>query len=141
MPTTVADDTAKRIDSFFKAVNSQNKVTAITTKPLMEISDALRKLERTFRKLNLEPGDAEREQKMLETRAKQSPFGSFIVSRDTSHKLEKLEKRKKWNEEEKPKIDKEIKQKQQERNREKEKLQMAISTALNEWIGSEGWWK
>ena len=45
--TTFADDTSERIDSFFKAVNSQSKVTAITSKPLMEISDVLRKLERT----------------------------------------------------------------------------------------------
>ena len=146
---TVADDTAERIGSFFKAVNSQSKVTAITSKPLMEISDVLRKLEKTRRLWNLEPGGAERARKNLETDLADRQRAirdrgciEYSELRSSFNRaLETLEERKKWNEEEKPKVDKEIKQKQKERNREKEKLQMAISTALDEWIGSEGWWK
>ena len=135
--------------SFFKAVNSQSKLTAITSKPLMVISDVLRKLDRTRRNMNLEPGDAERMRKKLETRLAER-LRVIRDSGDIEHpklkssfntELEKLEERKKGNEDEKPKLDKEIRQKQEERNREKEKLQMAISTALDEWIGSEGWWK
>lgn len=147
--TAVADDTSERIESFFKAVTSQSKLTAITSKPLMEISDVLRMLERIRRNMNLEPGEAERMRKKLETRLAER-LRVIRDSGDIEHPklkssfnraLEKQEEREKWNEEEKPKIERDIRQKQEERNREKEKLQMAISTALDEWIGSEGWWK
>ena len=68
-------------------------------------------------------------------------WGSGGIAPSELRAPEMLEVRKKWKEQKKPKLDKEIKQKREERNREKEKLQMAISTALDEWIGSEGWWK
>ena len=150
--TTLGDDTAKRIESFFKSVNSQSKVTAITAKPLIEIRHVLEELEKTRRQWNLEPGAAERTQKTWETRLAEvqrymkdcgDRLNLKVKKTESSLKmqLEKLKEKEKWNEEEKPKIDKEIKQKKEERIGEIEKLQMNILSVLDEWTGSEGWLK
>lgn len=161
-----ADDTAENILSFFKHHDLQSEFTTITAKPVMEIINGLKELKETKqffesdraeikeRKLKECLVELQQQNKSLKKDAGYlallSVFRQDQVLNRVRESIEKesalkkqleeqVERRKKWKKEEKPKIEKGIAQKEDELKQAKENWPMTISSALDNWISSQGW--
>lgn len=159
--TRAADDNAERIGSFFKSLNSRNKVTAITVGSIKEIIKDLIKLNRTKEYDELEQREYSLNEKLDEYAQERELLRRNMKKQSKTDKrfegeenllrlvdkrasliemeLEKvIEKRKQREKEPKPEIEKTIEQKKEELQKEKEKFQMAVSTVMDRWVQNEG---
>jgi len=158
--TAAADDTAEKIESFFKHLNPRNEVTTITARPLVAISNVLRELDETReyfesgaaelkeKELKKSLGELQRDRKamkwLLQVEKENEyvhPMLTRVIEKESALKKqleEQIEKRKRWKKERKPKIEMAMKQKENELQEEKKKLQMTVSPTMEKWIHSEG---
>jgi len=158
--TTTADDTAEKIESFFKRLNPRNEVTTITARPLVAISNVLRKLEETKgyfesgaaelkeKEIKKSLGELQRDLKVtkkLSQMEKEDDFLHMVLTSDIEKESalkkqleEQIERRKRWKKERKPKIEMAMKLKENELQEEKRKLQLTVSPTMEKWIHSEG---
>ena len=134
--TGVSDDTAEKIESFFKALNTRNEVTTVTAKPSLERTEALNNMKRS---IQVKENSFSRDTVLMRKRG--SHFQRGLNNKDVSGMEKEAEEREKWTKERKPKIKQEIKQKKEELEKENEKFQIAVSAVMDEWIHSEGWFK
>ena len=144
--TNASDDTAEKIESFFKHLNPRSEVTTITAGPLAAISNVLRELKETEE--YFESGGAEFKEKALNKSLKRLRLSkSSFPWRDEfvdeialiKERLEELrETKKRWKKEGKAKNEKAMKQKENELQEEKRKLQMTVSPTMEKWIHCEG---
>ena len=153
-----ADDTAENILSFFKHHDLQSEFTTITAKPVMEIINVLKELKETkqfFDSDRAEVKEKELKECLVELQQRNKwlkkdvwhGFVSLNQFRESTEKEsalkkqleEQVERRKKWKKGEKPKIEKGIAQKEDELKQAKENWQITISSAMDNWISSEGW--
>ena len=192
-PQTAADNDrndAERVGSFFKALNSQNEITTLTSnhlkKSLVEL-DYLVKVKKEEETIDRREGEREKylktllENKIPESRKKEQtrkerrlrtrpigpgfrPLGRKPVLEkeeagigrlegrlvpNTDERLlssfyeeepalkkklnELTESRKKWNNERKPSIEKQIQEKEEELQNETEKLEIGVSAVIDKW--------
>ena len=161
-----ADDTPENILSFFKHHDLQSEFTTITTKPIMEIINGLKEFKETKqffesdraeikeRELKECLVELQQQNKWLKKDAGFRGLFSFLshdqvlsqlrecIAKESELKKqleEQVERRKKWKKGEKPKIEKGIAQKEDELKQAKENWPMTISSAMDNWINSEGW--
>jgi len=141
---------AKKIGSFFEALNSQNAVITITAGPLIKLLEELRQLKYTETERERLDDDIEWVEKELQELAemeKLSNVGAWMStavppawdkSSRLKRKLEELRKSKEqWTKEKKAKIEKVINQKEDELQKEEEKFQRAVSTVIDQWVHNE----
>ena len=157
-----ADDTAENILSFFKHHYLQSELTTITAKPVMEIINVLKELKETkqfYDSDRAEVKEKELKECLVELQQrnkwlkKDVGFGILFheeavnrlresIEKESALKKqleEQVERRKKWKKGEKPKIEKGIAQKEDELKQAKENWPITISSAMDNWISSEGW--
>ena len=158
--TTASDDTAEKIESFFKHLNPRNEVTTITARPLVAIRNALRELEETKgyfesgaaelkeKEIRKNLGELQRDlkwtKKLLQMEKENEyvhPMLTMDIAKESTLKKqleEQIERRKRWKKERKPKIEMAMKLKKNELQEEKRKLQLTVSPTMEKWIHSEG---
>ena len=129
---------AKRIGSFFKALNSQNAAITITAGPLIRLLEELTQLE--VRKMRLDENFEWVEKKLERARMLTADRTAQDKSR-LERQLEELRESKEQWTKEKANIEKEINQKKDELPQEKEKFQRALSSVIDQWVHKEGWLK
>jgi len=134
---------AKRIGSFFEALNSQNTAITITAGPLMGLLQELRELEYTVfvREKRLDENTERVEELQVRARMPTPDPTAWDKSEKLERKLEELRESKEQWTKEKANIEKEINQKKDELPQEKEKFQRALSSVIDQWVHKEGWLK
>ena len=184
-PSTAADNDrndTERVGSFFKALNSKNEITTLTSnssKKLFAELEYLVRAKKQEEKADRLAGELEKRLKtLLENKIPEShmkvqtrkegrriklfsfgsscvqreaetwwPEGSLVLKKDARlssvfyeeepamrKKLNEVaESRKKWKNERKPSIEKQIQEKEEELKNETEKLEIGVSTVIDKW--------
>ena len=160
------DDSAERIESSFKTLNSGSEVITITVAQLVSKLEALRRVKKTkegilqgspfyYREMRLED-DLERLRRLprknqekflpLPTQLRQRlehQQRRFIAeeSRLKNQLEEILKEKEQWMKQNLDSVEEELRQKEEELQKEDKEFQMALSTVVNKWAEQEGWLK
>lgn len=138
-----ADDSAEKIGSFFKVLNSQNEITTVMARPLMDKREVLRQLMLAKEKKEMGDQNDEKCEEMFKNQLEKKILDekeNWRKVRQIKQKLQKVkERREQWSNEEKVKIEKEIKQEEEEIQKEKGEFETAVSTVFHKWIENKGW--
>ena len=138
--TSPTVNVAKRIGSFFEALNSQNAAITITAGPLIGLLEELPQLEYRVKEMRVDE-NIEKE-KELQVRARMQTADPTALDKSRLEtQLEELRERKEQRTKEKANIEKEINQKKDELSQEREKFQRALSSVIDQWVHKEGWLK
>ena len=154
---TAGDNDAERIESFFKALNSQSQVMTISAAALVEKLKVLNELKRVKEEEKIRDREYELDEKSLREQLEEvrSRLGERQLEIRTSirkeqliehesileNNLEKfLKEREKWMKRRNPDNEKEIKQKEEELqdSDEYKKFQMDLFTVVNRFAQKEG---
>ena len=164
-PQTAADNDrndAERFGSFFKALNSQNEITTLTSNHLKKSLVKLGYLKKQKETVDRQEGKREKDLKtLLENRQVRKRYfqylppgsklvlekgeagigrleGRLVPQHEEESALKKklnelTESRKKWNNERKPSIEEQIQEKDEELQNEIEKLEIGVSAVIDKW--------